>query len=43
MGGFGNEAGRDCSGRGHCDYGSGQCKCFSGFHGEACSKVSVTY
>jgi len=43
LGGYGNEAGRDCSGRGHCDYGSGQCKCFGGFHGEACNKQSVTF
>jgi hypothetical protein len=27
---------RDCSGRGICDYTTGQCQCFSGFYGEAC-------
>lgn len=43
LGGYGNEAGRDCSGRGHCDYSSGICKCFQGFHGAACNKQSVTY
>jgi hypothetical protein len=43
LGGFGNEAGRDCSGRGHCDYESGTCKCFGGFHGAACNKQSITY
>ena len=25
--GLGNEAGRDCSGRGICDYGKGRCRC----------------
>ena len=34
--GFGNEAGRDCSGRGLCDYTVGQCNCFSGFFGTRC-------
>lgn len=43
MGGYGNESGRDCSGRGHCDYNTGLCKCFQGFHGTACNKQSVTY
>ena len=34
--GYGNEAGRDCSGRGLCDYGAGTCNCFSGFFGTRC-------
>ena len=34
--GFGAEAGRDCSGRGLCDYASGSCQCFSGFYGPRC-------
>lgn len=34
--GFGNESGRDCSGRGVCDYSDGTCKCFSGFAGTRC-------
>ena len=34
--GYGNEAGRDCSGRGICDYSSGICGCFSGFFGTRC-------
>jgi hypothetical protein len=34
--GYGNEAGRDCSGRGLCDYTAGLCNCFSGFYGTRC-------
>ena len=34
--GFGNEAGRDCSGRGICSYKTGLCLCFPGFYGGAC-------
>ena len=41
LGGFGNESGRDCSGRGNCDYSTGLCKCYAGFHGAACDKYSV--
>jgi len=45
MGGFGGNgsdqdgnagAAQDCSGRGLCDYASGQCDCFKGFYGERC-------
>jgi hypothetical protein len=38
LGGYGSEAGRDCSGRGLCDYESGMCKCFDGFFGTACDQ-----
>jgi len=34
--GYGNEAGRDCSGRGLCDYTSGNCDCFKGYYGKMC-------
>ena len=34
--GFGNAAGRDCSGRGVCNYYNGQCSCFNGFFGTMC-------
>ena len=36
MKGHGNEQGRDCSGRGICDYSRGTCKCFAGFGGTRC-------
>ncbi len=34
--GLGNEAGRDCSGRGICNYDTGQCQCFPGYSGLRC-------
>jgi len=37
----GNEAGRDCSGRGICDYSNGECDCFTGYSGVDCGTVSV--
>lgn len=36
---FGAMSGMDCSGRGLCDYSTGQCACFSGYSGTACSKI----
>ena len=41
MKGFGNEAGRDCSGRGLCDYTAGSCTCFHGYYGEKCQFQTV--
>jgi hypothetical protein len=39
--GYGNEAGRDCSGRGLCDYSSGICSCFHGYYGTKCEFQTV--
>jgi hypothetical protein len=41
MKGLGNTAGRDCSGRGICDYSSGDCKCFSGYYGTQCEYQTI--
>ena len=41
--GYGNEAGRDCSGRGLCDYSQGTCSCFSGFYGSKCQHQTALY
>lgn len=41
--GYGNEAGRDCSGRGICDYEDGTCSCFSGFYGTHCQYQTTVF
>ena len=41
--GYGNEAGRDCSGRGLCDYEDGTCTCFSGFYGTHCQYQTTVF
>jgi hypothetical protein len=43
LSGYGNEAGRDCSGRGLCDYTDGICSCFSGFGGTRCEKLLTVF
>ena len=42
LGGYGNESGRDCSGRGTCDYAVGLCDCYQGFYGRSCQYQSVS-
>jgi len=39
--GKGNESGRDCSGRGLCNYNSGVCTCFQGYYGTKCEYQTV--
>ena len=41
--GYGNEAGRDCSGRGICNYADGTCSCFSGFYGTSCQYQTTLF
>lgn len=41
--GYGNEAGRDCSGRGICNYQEGTCGCFSGFYGTRCQYQTTIF
>jgi hypothetical protein len=41
--GFGNESGRDCSGRGVCDYEAGLCTCFTGFYGNRCQHQTTVW
>ncbi|CAM9484610.1 unnamed protein product [Ectocarpus sp. 6 AP-2014] len=41
MGGDGSTEGRDCSGRGICDYTTGLCGCFLGFYGTMCEYQTI--
>jgi len=37
-GGQDNLNGRDCSGRGDCDYSTGVCSCYEGYYGAECER-----
>lgn len=41
--GPGSENGRDCSGRGECDYTTGECRCHPNFSGSDCSEHEVNF
>jgi len=41
IGGMGAESGRDCTGRGICEYATGLCHCFGGFYGDSCEKITT--
>ena len=41
MGGDGAAQGRDCSGRGICDYTAGLCTCIQGFFGARCEMQTI--
>ena len=41
LGGDGADQGRDCSGRGICDYLKGHCNCFKGYAGAMCQYQST--
>jgi hypothetical protein len=37
----GNSQGEDCSGRGLCDYATGECRCFAGFTRQDCGTIEA--
>ncbi|RLN83192.1 hypothetical protein BBJ28_00026497 [Nothophytophthora sp. Chile5] len=40
---FGNVQGRDCGGRGKCNYESGDCECFPGYYGTSCESQTTVH
>jgi hypothetical protein len=41
--GDGNDQGRECGGRGKCDYQTGICTCFPGYYGTSCGFQSTVH
>ncbi|KDO28907.1 hypothetical protein SPRG_05778 [Saprolegnia parasitica CBS 223.65] len=41
--GYGATEGRDCGGRGTCDYVTGDCQCFPGYYGTTCGFQSTVH
>ncbi|RLN94466.1 hypothetical protein BBJ28_00005384 [Nothophytophthora sp. Chile5] len=39
----GNVQGRDCGGRGKCNYESGDCECFPGYYGTSCESQTTVH
>ncbi|TMW69031.1 hypothetical protein Poli38472_001187 [Pythium oligandrum] len=40
---YGKDEGRDCGGRGKCNYESGDCECFPGYYGTACESQTTVH
>lgn len=40
---YGRTQGRDCGGRGKCNYDSGDCECFPGYYGTACESQTTVH
>jgi len=43
MGGYGSADGRECSGRGRCNYNTGACQCFPGYYGSSCEAQHTNF
>jgi hypothetical protein len=40
---YGSTEGRDCGGRGKCNYETGDCECFPGYYGTACESQTTVH